>query len=175
MPASIADAAALPVASLPMLPCQPACIQQEPAPAKTPSIAQLLYSSLAWRETDSAVPYEPSPFSEPHDLRFLAVHSPTRAELLTSSAVPLAVKRTFTPSSLVLAEQDLRSFVLASFPENPPVPMDHGTVGLCLQFANRQPRPPAAPLPAPVKFLPLREDPILPSAANWAPLTSLHR
>jgi len=177
-PSAIADWAVRPVETLPLLPCEPACIQRKAARVQSLSVPRSTSRPAEWRGIDSSSPRGESPaaalalpgprFSRAHDIS-------TRVELLTSGALQVAVERPFSPaSSAIFSRPDLNQVSLTNFPQvNGPAAKE--TVGLCTPTACWELRLSVTPDPAAVKFLPLREDPVLPCAKGWTRLTSLHR
>jgi len=181
LPVSITDGPLWSTVPMQLLPYEPACIQQGPAQLQPPSLSGRPYQFVAWRPMDPAVPHRhpPAPFAALPGLRFSPVDgSSITTNLLTSGAALVALPGPFAAvSSTVFSQPDVRFMTSTNFPEasRPDASAGFGTIRLCTPQVSWGPRRAAAGNPRIVKFLPRREDPILPSASDWARLRSLPR
>jgi hypothetical protein len=181
LPVSITDGPLWSTVPMQLLPYEPACIQQGPAQLQPPSLAGRPYQFVAWRSIGPAVPrrHPPAPFAALPELRFSAVDSSSiTTKLSTGGAALVALPDPFAAvSSTVFSQPDVRFMTSTNFPRA--VSSDawagFGTVQLCTPQVSWGPRRAAARNPRTVKFLPRREDPILPTASDWARLRSLPR
>ncbi|MGA3190767.1 MAG: hypothetical protein ABSF22_27005 [Bryobacteraceae bacterium] len=178
LPAAVVEGPAWPSFPLQLWSYELACRQPEPAAVKAPWLSKWTCRPVAWPVIDAAARRdEPAaPAAALPALRFSEAQSTaTKVELLVSGALPVALERPFIPASgCISAQTDLRYLTAASFPAAN-APAGNPAVNWCEPVINWELRAAASPSAPAVKFLPLREDPTLPAAINWARLRSLHR
>ena len=155
-----------------------ACVYGELASAKRPSLFGRPYRALSWAQAESELPESPrpSPTNAGCDTKFPAIEGlPREAELGINRAAPLNLDRPFAAAaSRVFPPPDLTASRLTSFPHTAQAEANE-RVGVCTAVIHLTPRTAAGRDPAPARFLPRRDGPVLPAAKDWVRLRSLPR
>jgi hypothetical protein len=149
----------------------PDCIKQNAAREPAPSVRQLHRLPIAWTGTDVAPAprVDPMPAASAPKIRLLPVRDTLNQTVLIGSALLGSVfERAFTVApSAAFEEPDLAPAASTALPGPKELPTGNSTLGICALSRKWNPSLPAIPRSSPVKFLPARKSPILPSARAW--------
>jgi hypothetical protein len=152
LPASIADHPERRTVPIQLLPYEPACVLQKPGRVQSLSVPQWTSRPAEWRGFNAVTACG----TVPAEVRFSVVPD------VSTRVLPVAVERPLgVISSTIFFQLDLRYVTVTAGSTKPSIGWESG-------FSTSQ-EPPS------VRFLPLREDPVLPSAKEWTRFTSLHR
>lgn len=177
LPVTLADGTEAAKFTLQPVEYAPECIKQDAAAERKPSLKNLSSRSLAWPETDYALPpnADPIPAASEPGVCLLAPAEISNPLALRENPVFAGVfERDFTAASnVVIAGPDLPFVSSTRLPADGAIPFGDTGIGLCALTIEWEPSVPALrDLPA-ARFLPVRKGPIMPAARSWPRLGAL--